>query len=744
MLGMKRAVALMLTAFLLLSALSVSTMASDKAAASGSSEAAYFDRLLETAPIDEAASDIGADKEVETVQEYEKGAGDGTGALFGCEAVAGDEADTIYESETGAGDETGALFGYGDGGESVGTDEEQDALAEIPAMAAAPEETGSGAEEENTAGEDYVDDLTGEMAGTAYDSGEMPGGGIPADELYGKEPGAENADAENAGGGEALEAEPGPEEAGAEDADAENAAGGEACEAEPGPEEAGAEDADTENTAGGEAYEAEPGPEEAGADGTDFDSINDPALYGDENTSEDTAVIEEEPDGSGETDAADQGMESSESAAGEESASGEESPGQAAPEETDNGVTDNEVTGNEITDNETVYSSPEAAGENYGSEALTEDAADSGTYSEEAAAASETGNAADSADPAGPAGGNLPEALSDQTQTGPDSEAGAASVDQRAALTAMSLSLTDQVVMNIYVRADGSVDEDDYIEFSYAGETLQKRVGDADLNRMTLGGGEAFDVLSFALPLRMRQMTDDVTFRMVVDGVEGTPKTRTVRSYADQILQGNFSEEQKEVTRAMLNCGSCAQEYFGYNTDRPANAGIYEPGEDPVRDWEDPDLSSYDYFLHQDSMLGFEFCETTLELQEDISLICYFRVGERHFFDNLTNWFYHFSLKGSDLDLTPGYDRDKGMFYVRIPHIMPYELDEMFEIEVTSHIMGASKTVATLRYSPLTYCRDMLASDSSSPEIKNLCRSLYYYCNAANIMRGESSSAQEK
>ena len=694
MLGMKRAVALMLTAFLLLSALSVSTMASDKAAASCSSEAAYFDRLLETAPIDEAASDIGAEKEVETVQEYEKGAGDGTGALFGCETGAGDEADTIYESDTGAGDKTGALFGYGAGGESAGTDEEQDGLTEIPAMAAAPEETGSGTEEENTADEDYVDDLTVEMAGTAYDSGEMPVDGIPADELYGEETGAEDADAENADGGEASE--------------------------------------------------AEPGPEEAGADGTDFDSINDPALYGDENTSEDTAVAEEEPDGSGETDAADQGMESSESAAGEEPDAeeptvGEESPGQADPEETDNGVTDNEAT-----DNETVYSSPEAAGENYGSEAIAEDAAaDSGTYSEEAAAASETGNAADSADPAGPAGGNLPEALSDQTQTGPDSEATAASVDQRAALTAMSLSLTDQVVMNIYVRADGNVDEDDYIEFSYAGETLQKRVGDADLNRMTLGGGEAFDVLSFALPLRMRQMTDDVTFRMVVDGMEGTPKTRTVRSYADQILKGNFSEEQKEVTRAMLNCGSCAQEYFGYNTDRPANAGIYGPGEDPVRDWEDPDLSSYDYFLQQDSILGFEFCETTLELQEDISMICYFRVGERHFFDNLTNWFYHFSLKGSDLDLTPGYDRDKGMYYVRIPHIMPYELDEMFEIEVTSHIAGPSRTVATLRYSPLTYCRDMLASDSSSPEIKNLCRSLYYYCNAANIMRGESSSAQE-
>ena len=75
---------------------------------------------------------------------------------------------------------------------------------------------------------------------------------------------------------------------------------------------------------------------------------------------------------------------------------------------------------------------------------------------------------------------------------------------------------------------------------------------------------------------------------------------------------------------------------------------------------------------------------------------------------------------------------------------MPYELDEMFEIEVTSRLTGFQRKIASLRYSPLTYCRDMLASDSSSPEIKNLCRSLYYYCNAANIMRGESSSAQEK
>ena len=679
MLRMKRAGALLLTAFLLLSVLPVSTMASDKAAASGSSEAAYFDRLLETAPIDEAASDTGAGTEVETVQEYEKGAGDGTGALFGCETGTGDETDAIYGSEAGTGDETGALFGYGDTAETDVMIEERDGQAD------------------------------------------MPGDSIPADEAYEEEPGAEDAaneetdmdqpDAEDADSSEINAGQPDAEdtdgetvieeETDAENADAEDTDGETAIEEETDAENADAEDADGET-----AIEEEPDAENADADGTDADGIDDPALNTDENAAEDASAAETGPGDYVQTDAGDEGMSSA-------PAAGEESPGQMPPEDN---------------------TSPEAAGESYEYEAVTEDAADSGTYTEEAAAAREAGESADPL-PESPEG--LPQALSDQTQTGADS------VDERAALTAMSLSLTDQIVMNIYVRADDSVESDDYIEFSYAGETLQQSVGEADVNRMTLADGETFDVLTFALPLRMRQMTDDVTFRMVVDGEEGTPKTRTVRSYADQILRGHFSDEQKEVTRAMLNCGSCAQEYFGYNMDRPANAGIYGPGEDPVRDWEDPDLSSYDYSLYQDSQLGFEFCETTLELQEDISLICYFRVGEAHFFDNFTNLIYDFSLKGSDLDLTPGYDRDKGMFYVRIPHIMPYELDETFEIEVTNRIWPFTKIVASLKYSPLTYCRDMLASDSSSPEIKNLCRSLYYYCNAANIMRNEDSSSED-
>lgn len=251
---------------------------------------------------------------------------------------------------------------------------------------------------------------------------------------------------------------------------------------------------------------------------------------------------------------------------------------------------------------------------------------------------------------------------------------------------------------------------------------------------MTMADGETIDVLIFEMPLRLRQMTDDVTFHMVVDDEAGRSLTRTVRTYADQILAGFFSEEQKNITRAMLNCGTYIQDYFGYNTDRPANAGIFAPGSNPVSDWEDPDMSSFGYSLQlADSSQAFRFFETTLELKEDISLICYYTM-EYDWIDIFSD--YSFKLNNSDKELELGYDRDKGMHYVKVSHIMPYELDQMFELQVEKELLWfGPQSVATLKYSPLSYCREMLQSPDSSDSIRNLCKSLYYYWQAASTVR---------
>ncbi|MDO4408948.1 MAG: hypothetical protein Q4C16_08425, partial [Eubacteriales bacterium] len=96
MLIMKRVAACMLTALLLLSAVPVSTMASEGTTDVGIAEAGYHDILLETAPIfgtvaenaREPASDADAGATIGATNEYFSGAGRGTGVLFSWEEEA--------------------------------------------------------------------------------------------------------------------------------------------------------------------------------------------------------------------------------------------------------------------------------------------------------------------------------------------------------------------------------------------------------------------------------------------------------------------------------------------------------------------------------------------------------------------------------------------------------------------------------------------------------------------------------
>ena len=122
-------------------------------------------------------------------------------------------------------------------------------------------------------------------------------------------------------------------------------------------------------------------------------------------------------------------------------------------------------------------------------------------------------------------------------------------------------------------------------------------------------------------------MADEVSFRMVIGGVEGTEKTYSVKDYAEEILRGswygNYSEKEKELAKALLNLGGYAQEYFGYNTDRCANDSIdRELGPDP-------DLSEYKYTLTREKDNGgFHLKQATLLLGTYISLLFTYETDE--------------------------------------------------------------------------------------------------------------------
>ena len=297
--------------------------------------------------------------------------------------------------------------------------------------------------------------------------------------------------------------------------------------------------------------------------------------------------------------------------------------------------------------------------------------------------------------------------------------------DDKAVLKGLSLFLTDKIGMRVYVKPFTDLADTDYIEFSCAGETKQITVANAVHTNITDVDGQSIPVLVFELELWTKQMTDDVTFHMVVDGDDGTSKTYSVRSYADRILAGNYSNKDKTMVRAMLNYGGYAQNYFNYNSDAPANSNIFDGLDDPVQS-ADPDLSSYAYTLTvAEDTKGFSLKQATLKFGTDIQLVYFYELA-----DGKSNDDFDFELIGSTKTIEFGYDDYYGMNTVTVRHILPYELNQMFPLKVTP--VNESEPVTTISYGPFSYCKSKIENGSAS--IKNLCKSLYYYWDAADKM----------
>lgn len=302
------------------------------------------------------------------------------------------------------------------------------------------------------------------------------------------------------------------------------------------------------------------------------------------------------------------------------------------------------------------------------------------------------------------------------------------SADDKASLKGMSIYLTDKIGMRVYVKpVNGYVlSADDSLVFTCNGETKTMKVSEARKKTITDYNGDKIDVYEFGFGLWTKQMTDEVSFHVVVKGVPGTDKTYSVRSYADEILRGDYSDDEKAMVRAMLNYGGYAQKCFDYNTDNLANIGIFDASDDPVA-LEDPDLSNYAYKMeHAEDTKGFKLKQASLALGTDVSLIYSFKLEEGKKVSD-----YEFKVEGTDKKPVIGYSDYFKTDCVMIENITPNELNQMYTLTVTPK--GESASVYTLTYGPFSYCKSKIAKGGES--VKNLCKSIYYYWEAASKLK---------
>ena len=297
----------------------------------------------------------------------------------------------------------------------------------------------------------------------------------------------------------------------------------------------------------------------------------------------------------------------------------------------------------------------------------------------------------------------------------------APTVDEIVSIEEVYLYLTDKIEMRFCAKVEGNIEQDDYITFICAGRTVTQTVSEAET--------DSEGRLVFSLELAARQMTDQVTYFMTVDGTAGTSGQYSVRSYADTILNGTGMRDLKGLLRAMLNYGSYTQLYAGYRTDALAAEGLYTDETDPVLNMEGPDLTDFAYTYKLNSKTdGLTIGKASLLLGTDLSLRLYYEPGE-----GKTDKSYSIVLAvRSGLEPVLGYDDTIGMYYADIEHITPTQIGDMFKLDFYAEDGQAADTpAASVTFGPLSYCKGVLENNSSSDELVNLCRALYVYWQTA-------------
>ena len=294
-----------------------------------------------------------------------------------------------------------------------------------------------------------------------------------------------------------------------------------------------------------------------------------------------------------------------------------------------------------------------------------------------------------------------------------------ASKSPEVSLYGRSITLKDNIDVNYYMEMSDSVFEHDaYLEFKIGGQTYKLNASDAaevNENGKTL--------YKFSCPVNAAQMSDTIETRIVIDNNTKEEFSYSVKEYATELLSksNEYPAETIKLVKALLNYGTAAQNFFKYNTDKPANAGLSDTDKAVAA----ADFEEYKAVIKTDSANG----QSNGLTYYGSSLICKSEMTVRHYFMvnegcDINNYkFSYVNAYGNEVSLTPKKASD-GVYCVDINGIMARNLNSNYACKVT----GKNKTcIFELDYGPFSYSQKVIDSGNSSEELKNLVNALYWY-----------------
>ena len=279
-----------------------------------------------------------------------------------------------------------------------------------------------------------------------------------------------------------------------------------------------------------------------------------------------------------------------------------------------------------------------------------------------------------------------------------------------------SISLGDRISLRFQVKPGTDLDENrDYVSFRQEGRE-EVKIYFKDAEKRPDGNYQV------VYPVSAKEMTDPVLVQVWENGVGGKVYDRSVKKYADQLLQYYAGRQDganvKEMLRSMLNYGAEAQKFFHYHEERLANEGLTDTA---IR----ADQSVFAAYRPAvpGGVTGLTYYAGSLDLKSATQIHHYFKLAAGSKMEDYT--FHLLDDRGGSELLTPRKTGDSCC--VDITQVNAAYLSGSFTLRITC-IKDGTRT--DFSYSPYSYGWSMVRN----PGVRNLLLSMADYHEAAKAM----------
>ena len=290
-----------------------------------------------------------------------------------------------------------------------------------------------------------------------------------------------------------------------------------------------------------------------------------------------------------------------------------------------------------------------------------------------------------------------------------------------ARLVGHSLTLDGSVGVNFYMELSSEVISDNsaYMEFTLpGGKTSTVKVSEAPTE--VISGTTYY---KFKCQVNATAMTDTITAQ--IKSTVGNSKVYeyTVKEYADYLFEHKNENTEfakaAELIEAMVNYGSYAQIYAGYNTEKLA---VGDAKNLKLLD----DVWITEYYEPSIYETKVQFAGANLSLLSTTTLRMYFKITDIDAESVLIGY------QGQELEKTQSGD----YYYVELVGIPASKLDDEFCIDV-----GDGSTYFIVTYTPMAYCTSVVhreTTETRTEDLKNLIKALVLYNRAADAYISEN------